>query len=191
MLRASFIAAVGFAAALGPTAVASADECLCAWPMPLEGVELDAAQIEAMQLDAMQVEGASLDAAQLEALQVPALVGPERAQSIEVGPFFSSDGTMLMSRVRLEHSEARGWRVAPPAPSEDVLFCANADDPRCSPAAPAPEDGPQGTRSNPFGRSDADRPSLPPPAAVTTDSPHATTGPRDGVRRGLERPPRR
>ena len=201
MSRASFIAALAFAAALARPGGAAADDCICGWPMALEGVELDEAQIEAMQLDAMQLDAmqlppGQLDASQIEAMQLdaldlPALRPGQQAQSIEVGPFFSSDGTMLMSRVRLEHSEARGWRVAPPTPSDDVLWCASADDPRCSPAAPAPEDGPQGTRANPFGASHGERPSLPPPAARTAGSPAEASGPREGVRFELERPPRR
>ncbi|HJL18197.1 MAG TPA: hypothetical protein RMH99_21210 [Sandaracinaceae bacterium LLY-WYZ-13_1] len=164
MLRPSFIAAVGlFAVTLGSTGAAAADGCMCLpseWPLDLASTpESGAAGIPA-----------SLAAA------------AERAQT---GPFFSSDGTMLSSRVR--ETAADGARA--PAPVEDVLWCSSPDDPRCAPVEPGPEDGPVSGRASFSGAGHGGHADPPPPSMRPMRAPVPRGGPRAGVRRRLERPP--
>src|SRR5690606_34173123 len=66
----------------------------------------------------------------------------ERApQSVEVGPFFSSDGSFLVSRAELERTEL--VRRGPPRSPTPLLWCASPDDPRCSGRDGPPDRGPR------------------------------------------------
>jgi hypothetical protein len=110
-------------------------------------------------------------------------------QSIEVGPFFSSDGTLLTS-----HAVASRGASAPSrsrAPVQDVLWCASSDDPRCSPGDPAPEDGPRAgdaTHAAATQAQDIDLRAQPPRSLGPT---HLGANPSRGVRGRLDRPPQR
>jgi hypothetical protein len=105
-------------------------------------------------------------------------------ESFEVGPFFSSDGTLLVS-AQLEP------RAKENRQSDEVLWCASPYDPRCSPASPSPET----PRANLSGGSSAaniehrhDWPEL----VESTPEHHAAEAmlPSAGVRSRVERPPR-
>lgn len=114
----------------------------------------------------------------------------ERLQSIEVGPLFSSDGTMLSSWTRLERTAEEGWLVHTTPPVEDVLWCSGRDDPRCSPADPGPENGPQNGRASHAGAILVVGEHRIPPALETTLPSVLRNGSREGVRARVERPPR-
>jgi hypothetical protein len=157
MLRLSLIAAFGFAATLGSAGVAAADDCMCALPDWSAGGATEGARA--------------------------ATAGP---QSVELGPFFSSDGTTLSSRARREAASPDDA-----APVEDVLWCSSPDDPRCAPADPGPEDGPHAGRATHSGAGPGARDHRIPPALARTHALAPRGGPRPGVRFRVERPPRR
>ncbi len=104
--------------------------------------------------------------------------------SVEVGPFFSSDGTILTSRLDLEAK-----RGEEPFGGE-VLWCFSPYDPRCSPSSPVPEDSPQWLgRAHAAGTSDAS-PRLRDRAPTSSIRADIDGGPRAGVQPRVERPPR-
>jgi hypothetical protein len=111
-------------------------------------------------------------------------------QSVEVGPFFSSDGSMLSSPAveRVSMQLEREGRL----PAGEVLWCWSPDDPRCSPGDPAPEDGPRAlrdARTAAFVSHTTRRwPDL--EALAPSRAPNDDDRPSDGVRSRVERPPR-
>lgn len=109
------------------------------------------------------------------------------AQSLEVGPFFSSDGTMLTSRqIELELERHFGG-----TPAGEILWCWSPNDPRCSPASPSPEDAPRALRTRPTGVTVPDRLRWAQPDDSTLDRSDAfLLGPSEGVHGRVERPPR-
>lgn len=116
-------------------------------------------------------------------------------QSVEVGPFFSSDGTTLVSRLARSGDDA-GQPAQELArrrvPVEDVLWCVSADDPRCSPRDSSPSDGSRiaEARINAHQVTDSEPP-LPSPLAARPKPSHSGDGPRAGVRFRIDRPPSR
>lgn len=117
-----------------------------------------------------------------------------RAQSLEVGPFFSSDGSALVSSAMV--SNALVAAVAelnrdPSTPLSEILWCWGPDDPRCAPSAPAPEDPPSISRTA-QSATPGERPIYPPVdgSAFASARGELPDGARDGVRARVERPPR-
>ncbi len=114
------------------------------------------------------------------------------AQSIEVGPFFSSDGTMLTSRESARELD----RIAMGAPSRgtpagEILWCWSADDPRCAPSHPSPDDGSRALRTGPTAiviDHDLRWPEQSDHSSARTSA--LLLGPADGVNARVERPPR-
>lgn len=112
-------------------------------------------------------------------------------ESLDVGPFFSSDGMTLISSGELDelfrvHEVEHRER----APLSEILWCWSGDDPNCSPTTP-PRDAPHalqaGHRAIPvdmFGRWPALEDGGRPPRGALQG------GPREGVRNRVERPPR-
>lgn len=106
-------------------------------------------------------------------------------ESLEVGPLFSSDGTMLVSAI------ARAARAPRPAPSGRVLWCASADDPRCAPRDSAPNHGSQVLDGAHIAFSTLRTPRIAaPPIARRPFAAELERG-RAGFEDELERPPRR
>lgn len=108
-------------------------------------------------------------------------------QSVEVGPFFSSDGTMLTSRqLELEIERHFGNH-----PASEILWCWSPDDPRCSPVNHSPDDTPRALRSGQSGVTVEHRLQWP----LLSDDPlergdARLLGPAEGVHSRVERPPR-
>lgn len=115
------------------------------------------------------------------------------AQSFEVGPFFSSDGATLISRGDLDEllSRAELERDAG-TPITEVLWCWSANDPRCAPSAPAPDEAPRGLRSarNAIAALDMLAAVRALGVTMTPPRPEARGSARDGVRSRVDRPPR-
>jgi hypothetical protein len=111
-------------------------------------------------------------------------------QSFEVGPFFSSDGAGLASEV-VERVSLRLERERR-SPAGEVLWCWSANDPRCSPADSAPEDGPRAIRTARLVGVVIDHSARWPEldSASLSAAPHDEDRPSDGVRARVERPPR-
>ncbi len=107
----------------------------------------------------------------------------ESAQSLDLGPFFSSDGTLLSSRAADEGAR----RDAP----TEVLWCWGVDDPRCSPADSPQDHAPRAIQS-PHCVAVLEHPLRWP--VIDAGSPFSYSDARDGGRPGvrdrLERPPR-
>ena len=110
----------------------------------------------------------------------------ERApQSVEIGPFFSSDGSFLVSRAELE-------RQAPPRSPTPVLWCASPDDPRCSGGDGPPDRGPRtGDASHGAATHESDDARFGPPAPSTRLAFAPGGGPSAGARHRIDRPPQR
>jgi len=110
--------------------------------------------------------------------------GPRVLQSVEVGPFFSSDGAELSSDLPPQ------VRQRVPLERGDVQWCVSADDPRCSPRDRAPNDGPTAVEGAHVASGLAPPPRLGPGAAQRRPARALDDGARDGARDRLERPPR-
>ncbi len=110
-----------------------------------------------------------------------------RLQSLEVGPFFSSDGTMLTSReLELELERHFGG-----TPAGEILWCWSPNDPRCSPTSPSPDDAPRALRTGPSALTVDHRLRWPEiDDAVLTRNEARLLGPAEGVHARVERPPR-
>jgi hypothetical protein len=105
------------------------------------------------------------------------------AQSQDLGPFFSSDGTLLSSRAVDEDAQRE-------APTE-ILWCWSANDPRCAPANPPQEPNPcalQTAHALAILDEAIDWP--PPDSGSRPPYPDARDARRPGVRARVERPPR-
>ena len=171
--RLAMCAALLGAAALGGGSVAQADDRLC--PVPdAPGMSVQVPVYERFELAADAALGGR---------------GLRDLESIEVGPFFSSDGTALVSGGRLPSAP-----VAAPSLGRaplDVLWCRGANDPRCNGGDPAPDaltnfDVTHAGAAVIEARAAIGRASLAGGALAPDDE-----GPRDGVQSELERPPRR
>lgn len=106
------------------------------------------------------------------------------AQSQDLGPFFSSDGTLLSSRATDEATRRD-------APATEILWCWSANDPRCAPADPPEDQNPraiQSARAFAVVESDLDWPSS--EESTRSSRCEARDGDRSGVRSRVERPPR-
>ena len=113
-------------------------------------------------------------------------------QSIEVGPFFSSDGTLLSSHTASARAASSHVGSAPSrsgSPVEEVLWCASSDDPRCSPGDPAPEDGPRAGDGTYAAATHPHRIDLRARPSRSLRPTHLGTNPSRGVRGRLDRPP--
>lgn len=108
-------------------------------------------------------------------------------QSMEVGPFFSSDGTMLTSDLPAPERPA----AEPRREGTEILWCVSADDPRCSPRDTAPNDGPGSLHVARIASSTNAHPRLGPPGPSGVRPRHAIGAARPGVRDRVERPPAR
>lgn len=109
---------------------------------------------------------------------------PRVLQSVEVGPFFSSDGAELSSDLPAQIREHA------PVPRGDVQWCVSADDPRCSPRDHAPNDGPTAVEGAHIASGLARTSRFGPCMAQSRPARALEDGARDGVRDRLERPPR-
>jgi hypothetical protein len=112
-------------------------------------------------------------------------------QSFEVGPFFSSDGTTLISRGELDDLLSRAeLEHGAGTPLTELLWCWSGNDPRCSPVAPSPDDAPRALRDV---RSAIAEELYDPAAehgvAIALPRPEVERGARDGVRASVDRPP--
>lgn len=113
-------------------------------------------------------------------------------QSIEVGPFFSSDGTTLISRGDLDDLLSRAeLEHEAGTPLSDILWCWSSDDPLCSPIAPSPDDAPRALREvrSAIGQ-ELDDAAAEHGEAIALPRPDVERGGRDGVRSRVDRPPR-
>jgi hypothetical protein len=108
-------------------------------------------------------------------------------ESFEVGPLFSSDGTLLSSRAEFESELARGNQEKQ---GGDVLWCAGPYDSHCAPAAPSPEDSPRALRSSSSGALADVSLRWPRLSPGSSDLPPCEGGPRAGILARVERPPR-
>ncbi|MFK7984622.1 MAG: hypothetical protein AB8I08_01240 [Sandaracinaceae bacterium] len=105
-------------------------------------------------------------------------------ESVEVGPFFSSDGALLTSSPRV----TRPTRSSP----GEVLWCASPDDPRCSGRDVPQERGPQtGDASHGAAPGSLHSPSLDAHASGTLPLGPVVGGPRPARAGRLDRPPQR
>jgi len=109
---------------------------------------------------------------------------PRVLQSVEVGPFFSSDGAELSSDLPTQVRERT------PVPRGDVQWCVSADDPRCSPRDRAPNDGPATVEGAHVASGLTRTPRLGPSSAQHRPAGALVDGARDGARDRVERPPR-
>lgn len=124
-------------------------------------------------------------------MSVPELATALAQQSIDVGPFFSSDGAMLISRSSLDDLLLRAELESKEGtPLSEILWCWSGNDPRCSPTTPAHDDGPHVGRTAPCAFVDeaGTWPKLAEGLAHTLRE--EDRGARDGVRSRVERPPR-
>lgn len=111
-------------------------------------------------------------------------------QSIEAGPFFSSDGSTLISQAELDDLLARADDSG--APLAEIHWCWSGNaDPRCSPSAPSPDDAPHGLRSarNVVAVLDDLMATRRGGVIVEPPRPEAQGSARDGVRSRIDRPP--
>ncbi|MCA9604438.1 MAG: hypothetical protein KC619_02515 [Myxococcales bacterium] len=108
-------------------------------------------------------------------------------QSMEVGPFFSSDGAMLTSDLPLEEQP----QAEPRREGTEILWCVSADDPRCSPRDSAPNDAPGTLQAARIASTTPAHPRLGPPGPSGLRPRHAIGAARLGVRDRVERPPSR
>lgn len=105
------------------------------------------------------------------------------AQSQDLGPFFSSDGTLLSSRAVDDDAQ----RDAP----TEILWCWSADDPRCAPANPPEDHNPRAIQSAHAVAIVDEAIDWPTPDEGTRFTRcEARDGHRSGVRSRIERPPR-
>lgn len=111
------------------------------------------------------------------------------AQSQDLGPFFSSDGTLLSSSILLSA------RAADEAKQRDVpteiLWCWSANDPRCAPADPPEDHNPrafQSARAFAVVEDDLEWPTS--EGSTRSSRREGRDGDRSGVRSRVERPPR-
>jgi hypothetical protein len=102
-------------------------------------------------------------------------------ESIEVGPFFSSDGTLLSSRLELERREQR---------ASEILWCWGAYDPRCSPSSPTPDNGPHALGRGLSAAGPATSPRWLRAEPLAIPRAHVLGQARAGVSQRVERPPR-
>ncbi len=109
-------------------------------------------------------------------------------QSMEVGPFFSSDGAMLLSDLpALERRAAPARREG-----QEIQWCVSADDPRCAPRDSLPNDGPSSLIEGAHLASTSPlRPRVAPAGLAASRNRDAVRGARPGVRDRVERPPAR
>lgn len=111
--------------------------------------------------------------------------------SVEVGPFFSSDGTMLTSRVVELERHFVIERHFGGTPATEILWCWSSDDPRCSPVQPSPDDGSRALRHVPSGMiADHSLRWRESHADALAGGTAALLGPSEGVHARVERPPR-
>lgn len=114
---------------------------------------------------------------------------PSFAESIEIGPFFSSDGTLLSSRVpALVQGHRVGRGTVPPV---DVLWCVDANDPRCSGGDPAPGQSVFDGHASQGAALAGSLPDLPEPEPAASSPRAALLGASAGYASRLDRPPRR
>lgn len=113
-------------------------------------------------------------------------------QSFEVGPFFSSDGTTLISRGDLDDLLSRAeLEHGAGTPLTEILWCWSGNDPRCSPIAPSPDDAPRALRevrsaiAEELHDTTAEH-----GVVITLPRPEVQRGAREGVRARVDRPPR-
>lgn len=117
---------------------------------------------------------------------------PRFLESVEVGPFFSSDGSTLTSEeLAVEEEPAPDAPVLARREGGEVPWCVSADDPRCWPRDSAPYDGPHARDATSAGAEASTRLALTAPDA-RAERPRLTLGaPRAGVRGRVDRPPGR
>lgn len=174
MLRTSVISAL-LLTALASASSARADDCMClndVGPWPQLSSETQRLLEQGLLEQGLALEDGLLERALLE--------------SFEVGPFFSSDGTLLSSAVRDTRAHRREHKN-----SGEVLWCASPYDPRCAPATPSPESPHASLSSGPSATTIDRRHDWPllrsiPIAMNTAEGLSASAGARARV----ERPPR-
>ena len=168
MLRLTPIAMLFATLVLAPAGSAAADDCMClpaelSWSTSLSD---RLALIQSSEGDTPVFGETAFD------------------ESIEIGPFFSSDGTLLSSRVP---ALAQGRRVPP----VDVLWCVDANDPRCSGGDPAPGQSVFDGHASQGAALAGSLPDLPEPEPAASSPRAALLGASAGYASRLDRPPRR
>lgn len=176
-------------------AVAAAQTCMCVAAHPAwdgangDGTTPPLTALEMSTLEAGRVEAGRVEAGEAEPLHRDGL-GPDPFvaepvtpfESVEVGPFFSSDGSLLTSSPRVSHPTRSSPR--------EVLWCASPDDPRCSGRDVPEERGPQtGDASHGAAPGTGNSPSLDAYASGTLPLGPVIGGPRPARAGRLDRPP--
>lgn len=174
---------------LAPASSAAADDCMClpaelSWSTSLsdrlaliQSEEGDRPVFDRRLLD----ESAFADALFAEGLVAEGLFVE---QSREVGPFFSSDGTLISSRLP---SVAKQGRRGSPI---EVAWCVSANDPRCSSGDPAPGESLLSGKLSHGAALTPEPPELPEPLLASTSPRAVLLGASAGHSSRLERPPR-
>lgn len=167
------LTAMAFLLATTP-AVAAAETCMCVAAQPTwDGTSAPLTpHVTSTQFEPEQLEPGQLFVAEA--------VTP--FESVEVGPFFSSDGSLLTSSPRATRPTRSGPR--------EVLWCASPDDPRCSGRDVPQERGPQtGDASHGAAPGTLNSPSLDAYASGTLPRGPVEGGARPAWMGRLERPP--
>ncbi len=160
-------------------AVAAAETCMCVAAQPTWDGPTAAhttSYLTSTQFGPEQIAPEQLDAFVAEAITP--------FESVEVGPFFSSDGSLLTSSPRVTRTTRSG--------PKEALWCASPDDPRCSGRDVPPERGPQtGDASHGAAPGALNSPRLDAYLSGSVRFGPPLGGPRAGEAARLERPPRR
>ena len=116
---------------------------------------------------------------------------PRFLESVEVGPFFSSDGSTLTSEELAVEEQPAPAQARPLARRDggEVPWCVSADDPRCWPRDSAPYDGPHARDATSAGAEAPTPLGLGPPDARAVRPRVALGAPRAAVRGRVDRPP--